>query len=80
MMGLDNIVNGIKLLQDYYLDPSGSHLLAAEGYIRLGPTDQPLTDHSYMKMKELGWFQPFPEKRGVYDPEEPWVALFDKFV
>lgn len=73
MIGLDNIVDGIKLLQDYYHEPSGPHIFADGGRITLRMTDQPLTDHSYMKMKELGWFQPFPEKRGVYDPEENWV-------
>ncbi len=70
MNGLKNIIDGIDLLRDYYHDSDGPHLFGDHGIIILRITDVPLTDHSYNKMKELGWFQ----RTSEYDPEEPWLS------
>lgn len=73
-MRLNDIIRGINILQDYYVNPNGYKLSADHDQIFLAATERALSDDSVIEMKRLGWFQPDNDGE-TYDPENGWSAF-----
>lgn len=77
-MKLSNFVEGLKVLQPYYINGDGYHIGAEHDQFYAYKTDIPLTEKDQKRMVELGWFQPesgMSEYNEDYDPENGWSAF-----
>lgn len=73
-MKLSNFIEGLKILQPYYLGGDGFHIGAEHDQFYCYQTDSPLTPEDVQKMRDLGWFQP-ETGDDEYDPQEGWSAF-----
>ena len=80
-MKTPDVIQGIKILQDYRNKPDGWHLGADHDEIYAFATDKPLLASDLKRMIELGWFQhQVKVEKGCnfgaenYDPSEGWCA------
>ncbi len=74
-MNLNNLIEGIQILQKYYNTPGGYHVSSWHETICLYATDRPLNQVDSERMLELGWNQEnYSEDDGEYDVEEGWYA------
>jgi hypothetical protein len=73
-MKLNDFIEGLTILQNYYTDPNGYHIGAEHDQFFMWATDRPLTEEHATRMFVLDWFQSDsePEK---YNPEDGWSFL-----
>ena len=74
-MKLNDFINGLKIIQPYYLDGNGYHIAAEHDQFYLMPTDHELIPEDINKMRDLGWFQPEKEDDTGYDSAEGWSTF-----
>lgn len=80
-MTLNDLIEGLVLLQKYYADPDGYYINTGHEQIFADSTLRLLTSDDYLKMRKLGWFQPeapddddnFDYKN--YEPEDGWSCF-----
>ena len=77
-----DIIEGMKLLLNYFNSQDGYNAGCEHDELRVYATDKPLTDVDVQKMIDLGWHQEH-DGRGDYSedfalshyrPEEAWVS------
>ena len=74
-MKLKNFIEGLRILQPYYLGCDGYHIGADHDQFYVYRTDSPLTPEDIEKMRDLGWFQPDAPNDNEYDPADSWSAF-----
>jgi len=73
-MRINQIIQGLTILQKYYNDPNGYHTGADHDVIYAYKTDKELSSDDLNKMYELDWFQDGSEDDPQYQPDEGWKA------
>ena len=79
-MKLNDFIEGLTILQDYYNDPNGYHIGAEHDQFFIYNTDLPLSEEHVTRMFALGWFQPDAkivngERVNDYDPDDGWSTF-----
>jgi hypothetical protein len=79
-MQLNDFIEGLSILQTYYINPNGYHISAEHDEFYAHATDYPLSAVDVERMVALGWRQPEAEYDGKftshnYDIEESWQAF-----
>jgi len=75
-MKLNNLIQGLQILQKYYNKPDGYKTCAEHDVIYAHSTDKPLSEEDFKKMYKLGWFQENTDsEEPKYFEEEGWQAF-----
>jgi hypothetical protein len=78
-MKLDDFVNGINILRQYYDKPDGYHIGAEHDEFYMYATDKPVSAEDVKKLLTLGWFQTdggaHLETPQDYNVESGWMAF-----
>ena len=80
-MRLNELIEGLQILEPFYDDPKGFHVGAEHDQFYAYATDKPLPEALVKRMVELDWFQPDVEiadgedfKVENYAADEGWSA------
>jgi len=72
-MKLNEIIEGLKILQKYYDNPDDHHVDADHDIIYVYATQKPVSEEDLKKLHEFGFNQPgFDAEAGEYSPDENW--------
>ena len=76
-MRLNNFIEGLATLRQYYDDPDGHHIGAEHDQIFAYATDRPLPEARLRENVRLGWFQSTVggEPDVTYDPATGWSCF-----
>lgn len=73
-MQLNNFVQGVLILQKYYVNPVCYPIFCEHDRFNMCDTDVELSAEDYEIMIKLGWFQPEANIKGEYDFSSQWSA------
>ncbi len=68
---MTNLIAGLQRLRDHFNNPDTGHVVAEHNYIKVYPTDIPMTQWAVEQMKSHGWVQDGGVKM-PYNPEGSW--------
>ena len=75
-MKLNELIEGLKILQKYYDQPNGYNTGADHDVIYIYQTQKPVSEEDLKKLHEFGFFQSgYKLENGEYNPDEGWQVF-----